>query len=82
MNPTLAILGIITCVALSVGIAAGTFMYGPGWLSLDVGLTKKAAAAKPAFSEICVGKVVYLQFDNAVVTKVRPDGKIWTCGGV
>ena len=42
----------------------------------------KPAATKPAFTEFCISKVTYIQFDNAVVTKVRPDGKIWTCGGV
>lgn len=78
MTRTIAILGII---ALGAGLVAGTVIYGPGWLYLDVGLTKYRTA-KPAYVEHCVGRVVYLQFDNAVVTKVKPDGKVWTCGGV
>lgn len=41
----------------------------------------KTPAAKPAIAEHCHGKVVYLQFETAVVTKLRPDGKVWTCGG-
>jgi hypothetical protein len=43
---------------------------------------KKVAAAKPAIVEHCNGKVVYIQFETAVVTKLKPDGKVWTCGGV
>lgn len=43
--------------------------------------SQKVAAAKPPFKEHCIGRVVYLQFDNAVVTKLKPDGKVWTCGG-
>lgn len=76
MNPTLAILGIIAIAFASV--ASG--YYGSAFLTPM--LSKAKAAAKPAFTEHCIGKVTYLQFDNAVVTKLRPDGKVWTCGGV
>jgi hypothetical protein len=74
MNPTIAILGIIACAVVS---AAGGSLFYFGLIP-----PKAKAAAKPAFTEHCIGKVTYIQFDNAVVTKLKPDGKIWTCGGV
>ena len=73
MNPTIAILGIIACAVIS---AAGGMFY---FQNVSGG---KLVAAKPAIIEHCHGKVIYLQIDNAVVTKLRPDGKVWTCGGV
>ena len=75
MKPTLAILGIIGSLAVGIG---GAYLFVS---SRDSRVAAKTIA-KPSFSEICIGKVTYIQFDNAVVTKVRPDGKIWTCGGV
>jgi hypothetical protein len=84
MTRTIAILGIIACATISViGLGVGTYVNGPGWLYGEIGLTKnrKQAAAKPAYSEHCIGRVVYLQFETAVVTKLKPDGKVWTCGG-
>jgi hypothetical protein len=75
MTRTIAILGIIACAVIS---AAGGSLFYFGMLPVKA----KVAAAKPPHQEHCIGKVVYLQFDNAVVTKVRPDGKLWTCGGV
>lgn len=74
MNPTIAILGIIACAVISA--AGGSLFY------FGVIPPKVKTAAKPAHVEHCVGRVVYIQFDAAVVTKVRPDGKVWTCGGV
>jgi hypothetical protein len=75
MTRTLAILGIIACVVISA--AGGALFY------FGVMPPKSAnAKPKPAYVEHCLGKVVYIQFDNAVVTKLRPDGKVWTCGGV
>ena len=74
MNPTIAILGIGTIIAACLAFAiGGSFFYK---------ITVKPAAAKPAILEHCIGKVTYLQFENAVVTKLKPDGKVWTCGGV
>lgn len=82
MNRTSAILSII---AIAV-VASAHF----GWLayrSITLGeplfpsLQAKVAAKKPAYSEHCIGRVVYIQFETAVVTKLRPDGKVWTCGG-
>ena len=72
MKPPFAVLGILFATVVVI-LMLERFVPWP-W--------PKKTGAKPAFSEICVGKVVYLQFGNAVVTKVRPDGKIWTCGGV
>ena len=68
---------IIAAFALSVFIGGGSvyayYVFFP---------PKPEVAAKPVRIEHCVDRVTYIQFDNAVVTKVRPDGKIWTCGGV
>ena len=81
MKPTLAIIGIIACV---VCVWAGVIWAGV-FIFREIG--KKVASTPPPF-EHCVGKVAYLHFSGglfgspAVVTKVRPDGKIWTCGGV
>ena len=82
MKPTLAILGIAIVVAACLAYAVG------GSLFYSITAKPKAVAAKVEPAEICVGKVTYLKFEGgflgspAVVTKVRPDGKIWTCGGV
>jgi hypothetical protein len=82
MTRTIAILGII---AIAV-VASAHF----GWLayrSITLGeplfpsFSAKAAAKKPAHVEHCIGRVVYIQFESAVVAKLRPDGKVWTCGG-
>jgi hypothetical protein len=86
MTRTIAILGIIACWI----IASGYY----GWQSYQSLVVrgeplfpylhhqaKAKAAAKSEFREFCIGKVVYIQFDNAVVTKLKPDGKVWTCGG-
>jgi hypothetical protein len=73
MTRTIAILGIIACAVIS---AAGGSLFYFGLVP-----AKKIAAAKPAILEHCHGKVVYLQFETAVVTKLKPDGKVWTCGG-
>ena len=78
MKPTLAILGIIACAVIS---AAGGLFY------FDHVAGGKKIAAKVDPAEVCVGKVMYLKFDGgffgspAVVTKLKPDGKVWTCGG-
>lgn len=82
MTRTIATLGIIACAVIS---AAGGALF---WFGTQPAKPKTIVAAKPAFSEHCVGKVVYLHFEGgwfgspAVVTKLRPDGKVWTCGGV
>jgi hypothetical protein len=76
MTRTIAILGIIAMgLVLGSAIAGSHFYFG-------VLQPKTKVAAKPAYVEHCVGRVVYLQFETAVVTKLKPDGKVWTCGGV
>jgi hypothetical protein len=68
---------LIAAFILSVGIGAGgAYAYRLIWPQAP------EVAAKPSKVEHCVDRVTYLQFENAVVTKVRPDGKVWTCGGV
>ena len=68
---------IIAAFALSVFIGGGSvyayYVFFP---------RKPEVAAKPVRIEHCVDRVTYIQFDNAVVTKLKPDGKVWTCGGV
>ena len=68
---------IIAAFALSVFIGGGSvyayYVFFP---------PKPEVTAKPTKIEHCVDRVTYIQFESAVVTKVRPDGKIWTCGGV
>lgn len=74
MNPITGILGIIAIVTATVVAIFALDHFFPWPI--------KKAAAKPAIIEHCHGKVIYLQFESAVVTKLKPDGKIWTCGGV
>lgn len=72
MKPPFALLGIIAATIVVI-LLLDRFVPWP-WPT--------KAAAKPPYSEHCIGKVTYIQFESAVVTKVRPDGKVWTCGGV
>lgn len=75
MKPT--IWQLIASLVLSIGIGAGgAYAYRLIWPQQPPQLVKNE------IREVCVGRVVYLQFDHAVVTKLKPDGKVWTCGGV
>ena len=67
---------LIAALTLSVGIGAGgAYAYQLFWPSTPPRLVKNE------IREVCIGRVTYIQFDNAVVTKLKPDGKVWTCGG-
>jgi H+/gluconate symporter-like permease len=68
---------LLAILVLSVSIGAGgAYAYQMFWPPSP----PKLAKAEP--KEVCVGRVVYIQFETAVVTKLKPDGKVWTCGGV
>jgi hypothetical protein len=85
MTRTIAILGIIGA-AVIVGVASwnaynSLVVKGEPLFPYFHHQAKAKAAAKDEFREFCIGRVTYIQFDNAVVTKLKPDGKVWTCGG-
>ena len=68
---------ILAAFILTVAIAAGG-------VAAYYFIMPQTAAAKPqpVSTQHCVDKVMYVVFSNAATVKYRPDGRIWTCGGV